>query len=243
MTHRFFVPDPDGYEPGQTVLLPAATAHQVRNVLRMHAGDHVLLLDDAGYEYDGVLTAVSRREVVVAVEEKRPSVNEPAVQISLYQSLLKRDNFEWVLQKGTELGVRRFVPLEVSRNVAEFKRKKLTRWRRIVTEAAEQSGRGRIPTIAAAVTLPAALTSLAVDCALMPAVAVDDRTVAAVLAEKRPLSVALFIGPEGGFAPAEVALAQQHGVTPVTLGPRILRAETAALVSATLSLYVLGELT
>lgn len=242
MTHRFFVPNPDGYVPGQTVLLPAATAHQVRNVLRMRAGDRVLLLDDAGYEYDGVLTGVSRREVAVAVEEKRPSVNEPAVQISLYQSLLKRDNFEWVLQKGTELGVRHFVPLEVNRNVVEFKQKKLTRWRRIVTEAAEQSGRSRIPTIAAAVALPAALASLAVDCALMPAVAADDQTVAAVLVQKRPLSVALFIGPEGGFAPVEVALAQQHGVTPVTLGSRVLRAETAAVVSTTLVLHQLGEL-
>lgn len=238
--HRFFVPAPAGYEVGQRLALPAERAHQVRSVLRMAPGDGVIVLDDAGFEYEAALVEVGRSDVTVEIVAKRPSAGEPTVHISLYQSLLKKDNFEWVLQKGTELGVSRFVPLLTARTVAAFRPQKMARWQRIVMEAAEQSRRGRIPVVAAALPLAAALP--AGGCALLAWEETADLTIAQALAGRSPSHVALFIGPEGGFALEEAVLAQQHGVASVTLGRRILRAETAAVAAITLLLAHFAEM-
>lgn len=236
MNHRFFV-DPR-FIGATAVSFPPEQAHQLRAVLRMAPGAGVVVLDNAGWEYEVTLTAVSQTQVVGEIIARRPATGEPATHLTLYQALLKQDRFEWVLQKGTEIGVSRFVPIVTARSVVTAVRpNKLERWQRILTEAAEQCRRGRIPELAAPISLAEAISGCTTDAMLMPWEEAVSTTVSGALAG-RPRSVALFVGPEGGFDEVEV----DARVTAVTLGPRILRAETAAIVAATLVLQACGDL-
>jgi 16S rRNA (uracil1498-N3)-methyltransferase len=240
--HRFFVDD----IRGDTVHFSKDQAHQLRRVLRCEPGDRVLALDNVGYAYEVELTTLARKWAAGQIRAKRPAGGEPTVHLTLYQALLKRDNFEWVLQKGTELGVSRFVPVFTRHSViTAVKPNKIARWRRVLTEAAEQSERSLIPRLAEPLEWEAALAAMDADLCLMPyADASADVSLAAALAgcAERPGRVALCIGPEGGWSPEEVEAGRAAGLQTVTLGPRILRAETAAVVAATLTMHQLGEL-
>jgi 16S rRNA (uracil1498-N3)-methyltransferase len=231
--HRFFVTTIHNNH----VTFSDEQAHQMRQVLRMGVGDRVVVVvDGAGYEVEAELVQVDKKGVTAVTIQKRPITTEPTSHLTLYQSLLKRDNFEWILQKGTEIGVSRFVPLISERTVAHPP-KKLERWQRIVTEAAEQSGRGCIPEIVPAIKLTDVLTAWQPDqSGLMPWVAADSVTIGSALTVTEPVevTVSVFIGPEGGWTDDEVANGRSAGLIPVTLGKRILRAETAAIVAAAL---------
>ncbi len=239
--HRFFV-DPEVLQ-GNRVVLPAVQAHQIRNVLRLRAGSAILVLDNSGAEYEVMLRQVDKQQVVGEAIAKRPSPNEPTVHLTLYQALMKRDKFEWVLQKGTEIGVSQFVPIVTQRSLVQdvdIKEGKLFRWQKIITEAAEQSRRGRIPELHPPQTLTQALAEQPPQPGLIAWEEEDSLTLRdALLARERPSHISLFIGPEGGFATEEVEAAQAAGLEAITLGKRILRAETAALVASALVLYEL----
>ncbi len=244
--HRFFI-TPDQITGDQAILV-GEQARQVVQVLRLRPPAAIMVLDNDGWQYDLVLETVNRDRAVGTIVGKSPVTTEPAPRITLYQSLLKKDNFEWILQKGTEIGVAHFVPVISQRSIVRqqaLKQNKADRWRRIVTEAAEQSGRGRIPTLSEPVALEEAFAAAAADVALIPWEEERDNALLPLVRESLarqtavPLQIALFIGPEGGFAAQEIDLARAAGVTPVTLGPRILRAETAAVVASAL---ILGEL-
>ena len=239
--HRFFV-DPENFT-GDRVILPAATAHQIRNVLRLRAGDAILVLDNSSAEYEVVLRQVDKQQVVGEALAKRPCPNEPSIHLTLYQALMKRDKFEWVLQKGTEIGVSQFVPLVTQRSLVQavdIKASKQARWHKIITEAAEQSHRGCIPDLQPPQTLAQALTDHAAQPGLIAWEEEDGLTLREALVNReRPSHISLFIGPEGGFATEEVEAAKAAGLQAITLGKRILRAETAALVASALVLHEL----
>jgi 16S rRNA (uracil1498-N3)-methyltransferase len=241
--HRFFV-HPQAIHH-TTVVLDEAIAHQLRSVLRMRPGARIVVLDNQGWEYEIELTEITSKGARGTVIEKRPASGEPSVTVTLYQCVLKKDNFEWVLQKGTEIGVSRFVPVISQRTVIaddeRIKANKLPRWERIIREAAEQSHRGRLPELDAPIAFEQALIEAAsADVALIPWEKETACTLREVLLGTAE-AVALIIGPEGGFEDGEIDLAQQHGVQPITLGPRILRAETAAAAAALLVLYELDR--
>lgn len=239
--HRFFVTDIDNNQ----VIFSAEQTRQIQAVLRMEPGQRVIALDNAGWEYEVELVALGRKRATAVIHHKRPSANEPNTHLTLYQSLMKRDKFEWVLQKGTEIGVSHFVPLVTQRSLiqkVDIKNSKSARWQKIITEAAEQCRRGRIPTLQTPVTLAQALAEHPSQPGLIAWEEAKDVTLREALAvEKRPSAISLFIGPEGGFAAEEIESAQLAGLTPITLGKRILRAETAALVAAALILHELDE--
>lgn len=248
---RFFVPPAVVAQP-ELIILPPDIAAQVRSVLRLRPGDVITLLDGTGSAYTVTLTEIGRASVVGQVTAHKQVATEPHTRIILYQGLLKAAKFEWVVQKGTEIGASAFVPVQCARTVAgleDVSQSKLARWRAIATEAAEQSERGRVPEVHVPQRLADAFaleTSGAVRLLAWEAAKTGDghaTTIARALRTADPsASVHLFIGPEGGFTPEEVAIARQHGVQIVTLGPRILRAETAALVALTLTLNALGEM-
>lgn len=234
--HHFFVSD---IRQDQAVFSDEQ-AHQIGRVLRLRPGERVMVLDNAGWQYEAELAEVGRR-VTAVLHARQPATNEPTSHLTLFQAVLKRDNFEWVLQKGTEIGVTRFVPLITERTVAHPPHK-LDRWQRILTEAAEQSRRGRIPQLAEPVRLADAWAEAqAAELALLPWEGAAQETLAAALAGKRPSTIAMLIGPEGGWTDDEVGNGRARGLIPVTLGPRILRAETAAIVSAALTMQLIGE--
>ena len=167
----------------------------------------------------------------------------------MYQAALKTDKFEWALQKGTELGVSRFVPIVTRRTIPRdtgASANRQDRWHRIIREAAEQSGRSKLPELSPPTGLEEALRS-APQPAVMAWEREDSFSLDAALDRLRDLarsraSISTFVGPEGGFDPDEVDLAVSCGVSTVSLGRRVLRAETAAIALVSAIMYDLGEL-
>jgi 16S rRNA (uracil1498-N3)-methyltransferase len=244
--HRFFI-DPHQIA-GPNVRFDDDQAHQMRRVLRLRPGDRVLALDGRGRQHEVALEEVTNARVTGKVKATTEAAGEPAARLTLFQSLLRREKFEWVLQKGTEIGVTRFTPVITRRSLVrdadDVTPEKMERWRRITKEAAEQSERGRLPELGAPITFEAALGQ-AKD--YTKAIFLWERAghggLTNALAGLPPApAVALFIGPEGGYEDAEVEQARAAGAAVVSLGPRILRTETAAIVAATLALGALGEM-
>ncbi len=241
--HRFFV-SPEKFTE-TSVVLTGDQAHQITRVLRLQVGDQFVVLDNAGWEYVVQITAVSHKQLIADIMQKQAAQGEPDVEITLYMGLMKRDKFEWVLQKCTEIGVTRFVPIVTQRSLVQdtkMKDNKFERWQKIITEAAEQSRRGKIPELCPPMKLADAFVQMDAELALIPWEEAGEGDMRAVLVGKRPSSIALFIGPEGGFAAEEIELAQQHNIQPITLGKRILRAETAAIVASSVILYECGQM-
>jgi 16S rRNA (uracil1498-N3)-methyltransferase len=244
--NRFFVPK-SSFE-GRRVRLSPEQAHQICHVLRLKPGEPIVVLDNEGTEYDVTLTTLDLQETAGEVVRQRPVHSEPAIEVVLFQSLLAREKFEWVLQKGTEVGVTRFVPVMTQRSIVRAKRveeKKLARWEKILVEAAEQAHRGRVPRLDHAVRFDRIVEHLDRFDRCMIAVPGDGTsTLRKALGSHKqtPSSVALLIGPEGGFTPEEVESARAGGAVPINLGPRVLRTETAAVVASALILHELGQM-
>lgn len=203
----------------------------------MRPDERIVVLDNSGYEYVVRLRSPSEG----TIEERGHNTAEPKTRLVLYQGILKGPKMDFVLQKGTEIGISTFVPTVTERSVAgEPGETKQRRHRTIVREAAEQSGRGRIPEVLPAMTLCEALHR-ARGTVVIPWEGETETRLSSV----SPFSgdtVSLFIGPEGGFSTVEIEAAKAAGATAVSLGPRILRAETAALVSASLLLAAAADL-
>lgn len=266
-TYRFFV-EAGALHAGELQLDDADLAHQLGAVLRLRPGERVVLLDNSGWQYTVVLSAVERGRVAGVVERKELAGGEPRTKVTLYAALMRNERFEWVLQKGTELGVSAFVPLICERStIADadaLSEHKHERWRRIIREAAEQSRRGKLPRLASAVLFPAACDQAAkrgpalllwegehapslrhvLQQTAKPANKgeLSETQHPTALPTGLPFSVALFSGPEGGFSQHEFETATRYGMIPVTLGPRTLRAETAPLAATTAILYEMGDL-
>ena len=253
--HRFFVAPALLAHPATTgnplITLPDRLAHQVRDVLRLGIGEQLVLLDNSGDEVLASITKCNRASVEVQVLDRRAGKSESPVRIILCQGLLKSARFEWVLEKGTELGVAVFAPILCRRSMAGLEDagpSKQQRWQRIIQEAAEQCGRSRLPELLPARPLMHALNDILPGAlALMPWEEEHGQTLREVLVpalnrgDSQPITVVLFIGPEGGLMAEEVTLAQRYGVQVVTLGQRILRAETAALASVANVMYELEQ--
>jgi 16S rRNA (uracil1498-N3)-methyltransferase len=242
IVHRFFLLDTP-IVPGAVVEL-TPIAHQLRTVLRLRSGDQIQLLDGLGRAFRTEIREIDRRQVSGYVVEEDAVTSEPHCYLILYQCALKADKFEWVLQKGTEIGVSHFIPVISNRTVvrpAEKIRKKYDRWHAIIREAAEQSGRGRLPTLGDPMAWAEAILS-AQGLRLLPWEEVTAQPeasplLAALATAKQGEAVNLLIGPEGGIEEDEIAQAIRAGWCTISLGRRILRAETAALVASALVLH------
>lgn len=246
---RFFVPA--AAIRNGVVEFDASVAHQLRQVLRLTVGDTVVVCDDQGHAWQAALILLERQRAQARLLLEQVGHSEPATRITLYQGTLKADKFEWVLQKGTELGVARFVPLVTQRSIVRDEAvlaAKHPRWQTIVREAAEQAGRARMPVVAAAQSLTTALQT-AGEPAGLRLICWENETsqrlrdvVEAVVDRGSTIAIDLFIGPEGGFAADEITAARTHGLHVVSLGPRILRAETAGLAAVAALLYARHEM-
>jgi len=215
----------------------------------MKPGRKIIVLDNFGQEYYVALTHVAKSVVVGEILEEREAQGEAALKISLYQGTLKAQKFEWVLQKGTELGVTEFIPVISERSVlgdVEAVDQKMMRWERIIQEAAEQSRRGCLPELRPAMMFLQACqrASRMEGLGLLAWEDAEAKSLKASLStvEETPKRVSLFIGSEGGFTLDEARLAHGYDIQPAWLGKRILRAETAGLVAASAIFYHFGEM-
>ncbi len=253
--HRFFVL-PTAIQ-GDRVTLTGPIVHQLTHVLRLRPGERVVVLDDSGWEYTVELERLERKQAEGRIVERTRAQGEPHTRITLFQAVLKGERFQWVLQKGTELGITTFVPMFCARSVVrdpEAVRNKLTRWQTIIREAAEQSRRGRLPRLEPPLTFAEACQQAEASGGLS-LLAWEEKPATSLKAvlqasfappapnAQYPISnIQILIGPEGGFTPEEVKLAQAHSILPITLGRRILRAETAGLIAAAAIFYELNDL-
>jgi 16S rRNA (uracil1498-N3)-methyltransferase len=220
---------------GLTISLPAGAARHVQ-VLRMQPGDVITLFNGEGGEFEAAVTRMGRSDVDVEVGAHHPVERETARAVHLLAGITANDRMDWLVEKATELGVASITPLVAERSVLKLKGeradKKLAHWQGVAVAAAEQCGRNRVPTIHSAVTLAEWLKKapvgkrwvLSLSDGTQPLVQVLDQVPKMLVTPVTVLS-----GPEGGLSPAEEAAALAAGFEPVSLGPRVLRAETAPL--------------
>lgn len=243
--HRFFIPQ-EGFSSSR-VLIQGDQAHQITRVLRMAVGDQVIVLDNRGYEYLTQIEEISGNQIKGSIIEINQNTTEPFVDVTLFVSPLKRENFELILQKCTEIGVKRFCPTICDHTVlipANWETR-VDRWSRIIIEAAEQSHRGIIPVLLPPMTFRDAVSASLRNHYVFIA-SEKEQTNYLVdflgsIISTNPPKIAIFIGPEGGFSKEEFLLADSCHMIPITLGKRILRAETAAIAASTLILNAVGK--
>jgi len=243
--HRFQVKPED--ISGAVLLLRGTEAHHLTKVLRLGPGEEVLAFDNSGLEYRVRVEQITQEEVVCAVLERYLPRSEPPLDVFLLQGLPKADKMELIIQKNTELGIRGIFPLRTSRAVVQLEGKKaldrVERWQKIAAEAAKQCGRSRVPSIAPIEGLDKALRLLPEGTMLLAAY--EGEKVQGLAEELKAWAggpVGIVIGPEGGFSTQEIGFLKENGARSVSLGPRILRTETAGLAALTMVLYQLGDL-
>lgn len=238
MYHFFVKPEQIA---GKEARITGPDVNHIANVLRMKPGAEVMISDGSDWEYLCRIREITRDEVLLDVREENRGVSELPVRITLYQGLPKSGKMELIIQKAVELGVSRVVPVETRRCVVRLDERrassKVKHWRGIAESAAKQSGRLVIPEVSAPEKFSAALSEAeADDVRLIPYECAEgmERTRELIASVRPGQKISVFIGPEGGFEEQEIAEAEAHGFTPLTLGKRILRTETAGLVMLSL---------
>lgn len=226
---------------GKRCVLEGSAANHIMRVLRLRDGDALTLFDGQGGEYGARISGFRRDSVQVEVQEHRDAERESRLDLTLAQGISRGERMDWVMQKATELGVTRIVPVITERTVVKLDEKqsarKVEHWRAIVISACEQSGRNRVPEVAA----PCALHEVPRKSAgrkllLSPTGNLNARD----LALSGPAT--LLVGPEGGLSEEERDLAIGAGFEQVRMGPRVLRTETAAIAALTILQHDYGDL-
>jgi len=231
---RFFVERPP---EGGIARLSREEAHHLRHVRRVKAGDEVVLFDGSGIDYAGRVGTLGRAGATVEILRQERVSREPAVAVTLAVAVVKQQGVHQLVDTCTQLGVRRLVPMRTARTVVKPGANSVERWRRIAIEACKQCGRSVVPEIADVRDMADVLADDIArhDLAVVAAMRPGGRRLTELM-RAGPRSVLCLIGPEGGFTDEEEQGAVEAGCVPVTLGPTVLRTETAA--AAALALVV-----
>lgn len=246
--HRFYVSDIDPTD--RAITLDGATARQLKTVLRVEPGERIRVFDGSGAEWELEVDHIGKSEVATTLVSAVHPVPEPETKLTLLLGLARPERIELAIQKCTELGAVRFIPVTSERvqggNTGAPSPKRLERWQRIATEAAEQSGRATVPSIDQPMPLIEAVHHV-IDS--QPLLCMWEETSDHSQPLKRALgaleqqsNLAALIGPPGGFSADEATAIREAGASLVTLGPRILRSETAAITVMSAVLYEQGDL-
>lgn len=225
--HRFIIDQ--ALANDHVTLTDPALVHQFGRVLRLEVGESVILCNGQGIDAQGVIESIDKKTIVVRIETRQPNHAEPSRYVTLYLAAIKREYLEWAIQKTTELGISEIVPLVTARTIKSTVNRE--RLQTIAREAAEQSGRGRVPVIQGAVTFKDALASIK----QKEGVFFFDLNAPLVKHSQDSASdtrYSVFVGPEGGWTEEERALAEKEGLTIAGLGSGTLRAETAAMIAS-----------
>lgn len=239
---RVHVPGP--LEAGGRCAVQGEAANHIVRVLRLGVGARLGVFDGTGAEYSGRIEVVRKGEVLVALGERREGATESPLRLTLAQGVSRGERMDWVVQKAVELGVARIVPVLTERSVVRLDapraRNKRRHWQGIAVAACEQSGRSRVPEVAAPLAFGAFLDALpGGGLRVMPSPQGADRLGAPTPGAREAL---VLIGPEGGLAEGEMRAACARGFEPVRFGPRVLRTETAAVVALAVLQYRFGDL-
>ena len=237
--HRFFAPPARLFD--SRIVLDAEESHHLARVLRLLPGATVFAFDGNGAEYECEVARVSKEATELNVLARLSNEVESPLSLTLAQALVKGDKFDWIVQKATELGVTRIVPLVTEHSEfrkAEGRELRLQRWRRIALEATKQCGRRKLIELGEVKNFQQFCEAETHGLRLIFA----ERSGNGLAEIARADSVILTVGPEGGWSEGEINFAETHGFVPVHLGNRILRTETAAVAAVSLAQYIFGDL-
>ena len=231
-----------------SAIIKGEDVKHIRDVLRYNLGDSIDICDETGTRYITTIAGFEQNKINLKINEISNYTTEPSINVTLYQGLPKGDKLELVIQKCTELGVSKIVPTITDRVVVKLDdkntEKKLERWNKIALEAGKQSGRQKIPVVENPIKLKNMIENISkYDIVILPYECEKLVTIKSVLRhiDKNCKNIAIIIGPEGGFSEEEIKLLDLENVRRVTLGPRILRTETAGLATLTMVLYELQD--
>ncbi|MBI5602736.1 MAG: 16S rRNA (uracil(1498)-N(3))-methyltransferase [Deltaproteobacteria bacterium] len=240
---RFHIPSEQLHGPQP--FLGGDEARHLLQVLRMKVGDQVILFDNSNQEYQVRIQSISGNQVYFEIEDHQTIIRESALKITIGIPLIRPQPFEWILQKGTELGVSAFRPYYSTHSRRNFEKSemdsRMKRWQRILIEAAKQCERNVLPEFLPPVPFSDLLKGYPEALKIIPYEEESSRTLEEL---KPPLQtpVLALVGPEGGFHKDEIKQAEGKGFIPISLGPRILRSETAALALICLLQFVWGDM-
>lgn len=249
--HRFFVDTCQIDSVQNQIIIKNEDVRHISKVLRLREKDMIEICDGANTEYICEIRSINKDNVLLSVIKKKQSVGEPPVKSVLYQGLPKGNKMDLIIQKTVELGIAEIIPVEMKRTVVRFKsnrdkQNRVNRWQKIALEAAKQSKRGVVPIVHLPTDFDKALEhSEKNQLNIMPyedEIEMGFKDIVKSLDKNNISEVGIWIGPEGGLDGEEVAKAVCNGVHPVTLGPRILRTETAGFTILSLVMYELGDL-
>jgi 16S rRNA (uracil1498-N3)-methyltransferase len=245
--HRFFVNA--NSISRDNIVIDGDDAVHISRVLRLKIGDNITVCNGEEVEYMCSILSIDKKTVTCKIVESRKSASEPPLKIYLYQGMPKSSKMDLIVQKCTELGIFAVIPVFTEHVVFRGDDERdlsgrIIRWQRIAEEAGKQSGRGRIPVIYNPITFEKAVKDMRnMDLSVMPYEnEMETGLKQAVNGKNSIRSAFILIGPEGGFSENEVNNAVKNGIITVTLGPRILRTETAGFVCLTILNYALGDM-
>lgn len=246
---KFFIESSENidFDSDSLIITGDDAAHIVR-VLRMKVGEKITVCDCRGFDYTCEILEANSNMVPVKVLERRRSISEPTVNVTLYQGLPKGDKMDFIVQKSVELGVTSIVPVmtlrSVSRPDAKSLGRKVERWNRIAAEAAKQSGRGILPRVTPTVTFEEAIDQMTAHDISLMLYEQNGGTLGEHFSnwDSSLSNISVIIGPEGGFDLKEVEYARSRAITTAGMGPRILRTETAPLCALSVIMYATGNI-
>jgi 16S rRNA (uracil1498-N3)-methyltransferase len=223
-------------------------ASHISKVLRIKIGEEIIVCDGEGTEYLCVIDSIGKKNVSCKIKSKMKNESEPPIKVDLYQGIPKSTKMDIIIQKTVEMGINSITLVNTERVIVKAFDKdssnKYTRYRRIAEEAAKQSGRGKIPDVLDAISFKDVIDGICkYDIAIIPYENEKSMGLKNILNDNKNFkNIAIFIGPEGGFTEEEINYAKTKGVIPITLGPRILRTETAGFVCLSQLMYAIGDM-
>ena len=240
---NFFVPT-ENISETQIAVTGEDVGHIAR-VLRLKKGDFLTCCDSHGFEYETKISDISKSAVICNILKKSKCNTEPDIKVTLIQGVPKAAKMDYIIQKTTELGISEIFPCALNRCVSKInKDSKTERWQKIAKEAAQQSGRGIIPSVHNAIGLKEALEILKKSDIAFVAYECEDKNdlKTVLLSKQNPETVAFLIGPEGGFDKSEIEFLTENGIPSISLGKRILRTETAGEAVLSMIMYEIGDI-
>ncbi len=243
---RFFVEKSNIFS--QDINITGEDVNHIKKVLRLNCGDEVTVCDGEGTDYDVEIESFEPGCIRARILSTARNTSEPGTSIILFQGIPKSDKMDFIIQKSVELGVNKIVPVMTDRTIVRIEntkdaQNKASRWQRISMEAAKQSNRGIIPKIDMPVTYDNAVKLLReMQLGIIPYENETRNSLKKCLSKSKYKQIGIMIGPEGGFTENEIVKAVTAGIQPVTLGPRILRTETAGIAVLSILMYELGDM-
>lgn len=240
---RFFLDAPIAAE----MVIQGQDAHHISRVLRLQVDDRIVVVASDGQAGIAEIKNIANEQVVLILRELLVEQKEAPVQVYLAQGLPKSDKMDYIVQKAVELGVKAIYPFQAEHSVVQYddakKNNRREKWQKIAVEAAKQCGRTVVPAVSSIQGLAEVLVSLPKETVvIMLYEGQTSQGLKRAIGERKGENYLLVIGPEGGFSSKEVALCEKHGASIVTMGPRILRTETAALAGVAMIMYEYGDL-